>query len=263
MNTPLIVCERLAFQQRQQIIFSDLSLVIPRGQIVAILGPSGTGKTTLLRFLTRQLAFDSGSLTLDGLNLASCPKKLWQQWQKRMGVVFQHGALFSDLSVFDNVAFPLRLHTALPEALIRNLVLLKLEAVGLRGAADKMPNDLSGGMARRVALARAIALDPELLLADEPFTGQDPISLSVLSTLLKTLNRELKMTCLLISHDLTVTLDIADYIYVLANGRVEAEGTPSDIQMTESPIARQFLRGERDGGIPFHHPAKPLAEAFR
>jgi phospholipid/cholesterol/gamma-HCH transport system ATP-binding protein len=263
MSTAFISCQHLAFRQQQQTIFSDLSLVVPRGQIVAILGPSGTGKTTLLRFLTRQLAFDSGSITFDGLDLATCPRKPWQALQKRMGVVFQHGALFSDLSVFDNVAFPLRLHASLPEALIRNLVLLKLEAVGLRGAADKMPNNLSGGMARRVALARAIALDPELLLADEPFTGQDPISLSVLATLLKTLNRELAMTCLIISHDLTVTLAIADYVYVIANGRVEAEGTPDDIQMTESPIARQFLRGERDGGIPFHHPAKPLAEVFR
>jgi phospholipid/cholesterol/gamma-HCH transport system ATP-binding protein len=219
------------------------------------MGPSGSGKTTLLKLIGGQLHPEAGRVCFDGEDVHRQGRRALFALRQRMGMLFQSGALFSDLSVFENVGFPLRVHTDLPETMIRDLVLMKLEAVGLRGARHLMPAELSGGMARRVALARAIALDPELILYDEPFVGQDPISMGVLVQLIKRLNEALGLTSIIVSHDIKETLTIADYVYVISDGQVMAEGTPKSLDVDEDPRVKQFVHGEADGPVPFHYPA--------
>lgn len=254
-DTPFVVVEGLHFARGDKEIFRGVDLAIPRGGITAIMGPSGTGKTTLLKLIGGQLTPDAGRVLFDGRDVHRQSRKALFAMRQRMGMLFQSGALFSDLDVFENVAFPLRVHTDLPGAMVRDLVLMKLEAVGLRGARDMTPAELSGGMARRVALARAIALDPELILYDEPFVGQDPISMGVLVQLIKRLNEALGLTSVIVSHDIKETLTIADYVYVIADGQVMAHGTPQGLDMDQDPRVSQFVHGEPDGPVPFHYPA--------
>ena len=249
----------LRYARGEQVIFDGVDMDIPRGQLTAIMGPSGTGKTTLLRLIGGQLRPDAGSVEVAGQNVATLRSRELYRLRRRMGMLFQNGALLTDLSVFDNVAFPLREHTRLPERLIRDLVLMKLHAVGLRGARELMPAQLSGGMARRVALARAIALDPEMVLFDEPFTGQDPISLGVLVSLLRRLTDALGLTSVLVSHDVQESLSIADYVYVISEGRVIEHGTPEALRRSASAWVQQFLQGQGDGPVPFHYPAPDYA----
>ena len=256
----LIQIQNVTFTRRGRAIFDDITLSIPRGKITAIMGPSGTGKTTLLRLIGGQLRPDRGQIKLDGIDVPRLSRRALYLLRRRMGMLFQNGALFTDMSVYDNVAFPLREHTQLSESMIRDLVLIKLEAVGLRGARDLMPAELSGGMARRAALARTIALDPELLLYDEPFTGQDPISMGVLVSLIKTLNDSLGLTSVIVSHDVAETCGIADYVYVISEGKIMGQGTPVEIANTTSPNVEQFMKGLPDGPVAFHYPAKPYAE---
>lgn len=243
-------------------VFDGVDLDFHRGKVVAILGPSGTGKTTLLKLIGGQLLPEQGSIVVDGEEVTTLKRPALYRLRQRMGMLFQSGALLTDLSLFENVAFPLREHTDLPESMIRSLVLMKLEAVGLRGAASLMPAELSGGMARRAALARAIALDPMMVLYDEPFTGQDPISMGVLIKLIRSLNRALRLTSVVVSHDVEETLSIADYVYLFSEGRVVAKGTPQQIRQSGSAWVQQFLQGAPDGPVPFHHPAVPLREAL-
>ena len=219
------------------------------------MGPSGTGKTTLLKLIGGQIHPDEGSILVDGLNVHQLRRAELYKLRKRMGMLFQSGALLTDMDVFDNVAFPLREHTNLPESMIRTLVLMKLHAVGLRGARHLKTSELSGGMARRAALARAIVLDPMMIMYDEPFTGQDPISLGVLVQLIKTLNTSLGLTSIIVSHDVQETAAIADYIYVISDGKVVGQGTPDAISQSESKWVKQFMRGEADGPVHFHYPA--------
>ncbi|MGC3872041.1 ABC transporter ATP-binding protein [Halomonas sp. GXIMD04776] len=255
-NDPLFVeVEGVHFSRGDKEIFRGVDLRIPRGKITAIMGPSGSGKSTLLKLLGGQLYPDAGRVEIDGQDVHRLPRRELFRLRRRMGMLFQSGALFSDLSVFENVAFPLRVHTDLPEAMIRDVVLMKLEAVGLRGARSLMPAELSGGMLRRVALARAIALDPELVLYDEPFVGQDPISMGVLVELIKRVNQALGLTAVVVSHDIKETLSIADYVYVISDGRVMAHGTPANLNVDRDPRVSQFMHGEPDGPVPFHYPA--------
>jgi len=251
----LVEVKGLRFSRGEKEIFRGVELRIPRGRITAIMGPSGTGKTTLLKLMGGQLVPDAGEILVEGQDIHGLSRKALFGLRRRMGMLFQSGALFSDLSVFENVAFPLRVHTDLPEAMVRDLVLMKLEAVGLRGARELMPSELSGGMARRVALARAIALDPDLVLYDEPFVGQDPISKGILVKLIKQLNEALGLTSVVVSHDIAETLSIADYVYVIADGQVMAQGTPAGLDVDEDPRVRQFIHGEPDGPVPFHYTA--------
>lgn len=248
----------LRFARGSRAIFDGVDIAIRRGAITAIMGPSGTGKTTLLRLIGGQLRPAGGSVVVDGQEVARLSRSQLYTLRKRMGMLFQSGALLTDLSVYENVAFPLREHTTLPEVMIRDLVLMKLEAVGLRGARDLMPSELSGGMARRVALARAIALDPMMIMFDEPFTGQDPISMGVLVKLIRTLNDALDLTSIIVSHDVVETASIADYIYVISGGKVVEHGTPAALERTTSEWARQFMKGLPDGPVPFHYPAPPF-----
>ncbi len=245
----------LHYARGEQVIFDGIDMDIPRGRLTAIMGPSGTGKTTLLRLIGGQLRPDAGSVEVAGQNVSALRSKALYRLRQRMGMLFQNGALLTDLSVFENVAFPLREHTRLPERMIRDLVLMKLHAVGLRGARELMPAQLSGGMARRVALARAIALDPEMVMFDEPFTGQDPISLGVLVSLLRRLTDALGLTSLMVSHDVQESLSIADYVYVISEGQVVEHGTPAALRRSTSPWVQQFLQGQSDGPVPFHYPA--------
>ncbi len=255
--TPHLVSIRnLSFSRGSTKIFDDVSLDIERGKITAIMGPSGTGKTTLLKLIGGQLRPEQGDITVDGQNIPQLSRTKLYQVRKRIGMLFQSGALLTDMNVYDNVAFPLRAHTQLPESMIRTLVLMKLQAVGLRGARGLMPNELSGGMARRVALARAIALDPMMVLYDEPFTGQDPISMGVLAHLIKSLNSTLGLTSIIVSHDVSETSLIADYIYVLADGKIIGHGTPAVIRQSPSTWIQQFMTGAADGPVHFHYPAK-------
>ena len=249
----------LSFHRGERSIFDRVDLDIPRGKITAIMGPSGTGKTTLLQLISGQLRPDAGRIEVDGICVHQLQRQELYQLRKRMGMLFQSGALFTDLSVFENVAFPLREHTGLPETLIRTLVLMKLEAVGLRGARDLMPAQLSGGMARRVALARAIALDPQMILYDEPFAGQDPISMAVLVKLIRTLNDALGLTSIIVSHDVKETAAIADYLYLISAGRVVEHGTPQELGCSASPWVDQFMHARPDGPMSFHFPAPPYA----
>lgn len=255
----LVSIRDLTFFRGARKIFDGVDMDIPQGKITAIMGPSGTGKTTLLRLIGGQLRPSSGSASVDGRIVHQLRLGELYELRKRMGMLFQSGALLTDLSVFENVAFPLREHTKLPEPIIRNLVLMKLEAVGLRGARDLMPNQLSGGMARRVALARAIALDPLMIMYDEPFSGQDPISMGVLVQLIHDLNEGLALTSIVVSHDVKETASIADYIYLISDGKVVGQGTPDQIERSQSPWVQQFMHGLADGPVPFHYPARDYA----
>lgn len=251
----------MSFSRGDRLIFNNLDLEIPRGKITAIMGPSGTGKTTLLRLIGGQLLADSGTVTVDGYNIAELKRaELFELRKQTMGMLFQTGALFTDLSVFDNVAFPIRVHSDLPESMIRDLVLMKLEAVGLRGARHLMPAVLSGGMARRVALARSIALDPEMMLYDEPFTGLDPVSMGITVNLIKSLNDSLELTSLLVTHDVAEACSIADYVCILSDGKVIGFDTPENLIENGSEQVRQFLKGDPDGPVPFHFPADSISD---
>ncbi|MBF0217959.1 MAG: ABC transporter ATP-binding protein [Gammaproteobacteria bacterium] len=250
----------LHFARSGRPIFAGIDINVRRGAITAIMGPSGTGKTTLLKLIGGQLHPAKGSILIDGENVHRLSRRRLYRLRRRMSLLFQSGALLTDISVFDNVAFPLREHTDLPESLIRDLVLTKLEAVGLRGAAKLMPAELSGGMARRVALARAIALDPEFIMYDEPFAGQDPISMGVVLELIRKLNKSLGLTSIIVSHDIKETSAIADYIYLLADGKVVEEGAPAELTASASPWSKQFMQGLPDGPVPFHYPAPSLEE---
>ena len=236
-------------------VFSGLDVEIARGAITAILGPSGTGKTTLLRLITGQIRADRGQVIVDGQDVARLDRRGIYALRRRMGMLFQNGALLTDLDVFENVAFPLREHTRLPERLIRTIVLTKLHAVGLRGAADLLPQQLSGGMARRVALARAIVMDPDILIYDEPFAGLDPISMGVVLRLIRSLNDALGITSIVVTHDVREISQIADASYILAEGRVVASGTTRELHDHPSPVVHQFVEGLADGPVPFHYPA--------
>lgn len=255
----LISIRNLVFNRGARRIFDGVSLEIPRGRITAIMGPSGTGKTTLLKLIGGQLRPDGGTIVVDGKDVHGLRLGQLYELRKRMGMLFQTGALLTDLSVYENVAFPLREHTRLPESMIRTLVLMKLQAVGLRGARDLMPAQLSGGMARRVALARAIALDPMMILYDEPFTGQDPISMGVLVKLIHDLNEEFGLTSIVVSHDVKETAGIADYIYLISEGQVVGHGTPEQLGSSNSAWIDQFMHGLADGPVPFHYPAADYA----
>lgn len=257
---PLVTVRGLSFRRGERVIFQEVDLNIPRGQVTAIMGPSGTGKTTLLRLISGQVRPDAGRIEVDGVCVHELGWRELYQFRKRMAMLFQSGALFTDLNVFDNVAFPLREHTRLPERLLRTLVLMKLEAVGLRGARDLMPTELSGGMARRVALARAIALDPMMILYDEPFAGQDPISMGVLVKLIRTLNDALGLTSIIVSHDVKETAAIADYLYLISDGRIVEHGTPDALDRSNSPWVDQFMHARPDGPMSFHYPAPPYAD---
>ncbi|NOQ13911.1 MAG: ATP-binding cassette domain-containing protein [Methyloprofundus sp.] len=251
----MISIRNLTFSRGDRKIFDNISLDIMPHKITAIMGPSGTGKTTLLKLIGGQLTPDSGSIVVNQQNVHQLSRSELYKLRKKMGMLFQSGALLTDMSVYDNIAFPIREHTQLTEAMIRTVVLMKLNAVGLRGARDLMPSELSGGMARRVAMARALALDPEMIMYDEPFTGQDPISLGVLVQLIKTLNHTLHLTSIVVSHDVQETASIADYIYLISAGKVIGHGTPDEIRNTESDWVQQFMQGKADGPVPFHYPA--------
>jgi phospholipid/cholesterol/gamma-HCH transport system ATP-binding protein len=258
--TNLIEIKDLHFNRNSRVIFDGVNLVIPQGKITAIMGPSGTGKTTLLRLIGAQLTPNKGQIIVNGKNIHKLSRRELYQQRKKMGMLFQSGGLFTHLNVFENVAFPLREHTRLTDDMIRSLVLMKLEMVGLRGANELMPSELSGGMSRRVALARAVALDPQLIMYDEPLSGQDPISMAVLVKLIRTLNDALGLTSIIVSHDVTETLSIADYVYVIANGKLIGQGTPTEISENKSSQLRQFLDGLADGPVPFHYPANKLGQ---
>ena len=252
----IVQIRELHFTRESNKIFDGISLDIRAGQITAFMGPSGTGKTTLLKLIGGQLRPDSGNVQVFGNDIHHVNQSTLYTLRKRMGMLFQSGALLTDLNVFENVAFPLREHTRLPEQLIRDLVLIKLEAVGLRGARNLMPSQLSGGMARRVALARAIVLDPTMIMYDEPFTGLDPITKGTIVTLIKELNDTLGLTSVVVSHDVSETMSIADYIYVISEGQIVEAGTPDDLGSSSSHWVQQFLQGLPDGPVPFHYPAQ-------
>ncbi|STQ77590.1 phospholipid ABC transporter ATP-binding protein MlaF [Grimontia hollisae] len=259
-TTNLVEVNNLTFSRGERMIFDNVSLTVPVGKVTAIMGPSGIGKTTLLRLIGGQLLPDKGEVVFAGQNIPTLSRNKLYEARKRMSMLFQSGALFTDMTVFDNVAFPLREHTALPESLIKTIVLLKLEAVGLRGAAGLMPSSLSGGMARRAALARAIAMDPELIMYDEPFAGQDPITMGVLVSLIRNLNQALGLTSIVVSHDVPEVMSIADHVYLLADGKVIASGSPQSLRDNPDPRVSQFLRGEADGPVPFRYPAKDITQ---
>ena len=252
----------VVFSRSGRRIFDGISLDIPRGKVTAVMGPSGTGKTTLLRLIGGQLKPDSGSIRVAGYEVPTLKRRELYALRERMGMLFQSGALFTDLSVYENVAFPLRVHTRLPEDMIRDIVLMKLEAVGLRGARELMPSELSGGMTRRVALARSIALDPELIMYDEPFAGQDPIAMGVLVKLIRDLNHAMGLTSVLVSHDVPESLSICHYACIIADGKVIGQGTPEELQAHPSEQVQQFLQGQPDGPVPFHYPARSTARDF-
>ncbi len=256
----LIEVNNLTFKRGERIIYDNLNLRVQKGKITAIMGPSGIGKTTLLKLIGGQLQPEQGEILFDGADICRMSNGELYEVRQRMGMLFQSGALFTDISTFDNVAFPIREHTRLPEDLIHKIVLMKLEAVGLRGAADLMPSELSGGMARRAALARTIALDPDLIMYDEPFTGQDPISMGVIISLIKRLNEALQLTSIVVSHDVQEVLSIADYAYIIADKRIIAEGTAEQLLQSKDPQVVQFINGEEDGPVRFHYPAKNYAE---
>ena len=251
-----------AYGEGERRILDKVSFSVPRGQVVALMGASGGGKTTVLRLVGGQQVATGGQVLFDGQNVGQLGRDGLHAARRRMGMLFQFGALFTDLSVFDNVAFPLREHTPLPEAMVRDIVLMKLNAVGLRGARDLMPSEISGGMARRVALARAIALDPELIMYDEPFAGLDPISLGTAAQLIRRLNDALGMTSLIVSHDLEETFRIADQVIILANGGIAAQGTPDEVRHSTDPLVRQFVNAEAEGPVHFHYPGPSVADDF-
>lgn len=258
----LVELRDIRFGYGERVILDGISLTVPRGKVTALMGASGGGKTTVLRLIGGQYRAQSGSLTFDGQEIASLNPTGLYAARRRMGMLFQFGALFTDLSVFDNVAFPLREHTDLSESMIRDIVLMKLEAVGLRGARDLMPSEVSGGMARRVALARAMALDPELIMYDEPFAGLDPISLGTAARLIRQLNDTLGLTSVIVSHDLDETFHIADQVIVLANGKIAAQGTPDEVRHSTDPLVKQFVSAAPDGPVRFHYPGPSVAQDF-
>ncbi|HVZ44606.1 MAG TPA: ABC transporter ATP-binding protein [Ramlibacter sp.] len=258
----LVECRNVSFGYAERLILDDVSFTVPRGKVTALMGASGGGKTTVLRLIGGQLRARQGELLFDGTDIARLDREALYAMRSRMGMLFQFGALFTDLTVFENVAFPLREHTKLSEALLRDIVLMKLNAVGLRGARDLMPSEVSGGMARRIALARAIALDPELVMYDEPFAGLDPISLGTSAQLIRRLNDTLGITSIVVSHDLDETFHIADYVIVLANGRVAAQGTPEEVRHSTDPLVHQFVHAEPEGPVHFHYPGPSVAEDF-
>ncbi|MBO9489589.1 phospholipid ABC transporter ATP-binding protein MlaF [Endozoicomonas sp. G2_1] len=260
MSEVLVDIKNMTFKREQRVIYDDISLSIPKGKVTAIMGPSGIGKTTLLRLIGGQLKPESGSILFDGQDIPSLSRNALYETRKRMSMLFQSGALFTDMNVYDNIAFPIREHTDLPEYLIEKIVLMKLEAVGLRGAKALKPSELSGGMARRAALARSIALDPELILYDEPFAGQDPISMGVIVRLIRSLNDALGLTSVVVSHDVPEVMSIADYIYIIAEQKIIGHGTPEQIREQQSPLVKQFVQGESDGPVPFHFNAQPYRQ---
>lgn len=251
----LVDMRDVTFSRGNRVIFDNISLSVPRGKITAIMGPSGIGKTTLLRLIGGQILPDSGEILFDGENVPQMSRSRLYTVRKRMSMLFQSGALFTDLNVFDNVAYPIREHTHLPAPLLKSTVMMKLEAVGLRGAAKLMPSELSGGMARRAALARAIALEPDLIMFDEPFVGQDPITMGVLVKLISELNSALGVTCIVVSHDVPEVLSIADFAYIMADQKIIAHGSAASLQENADPRVRQFLDGIADGPVPFRFPA--------
>ena len=247
---------------RRRPVLRGIDMAIPRGKLVAIMGGSGCGKTTILRLIGGQLRQQSGTITVAGQDVMALDREALFALRRRIGMLFQFGALFTDMSVFENIAFPMREHTELQEELIRDLVLMKLNAVGLRGAAQLRPAELSGGMSRRVALARAIALDPMLVMYDEPFAGLDPISLGIVGQLVRKLNDALGITSVVVTHDIYESLKIVDYIYFVAEGRIVAQGTADEVRASKDAFVRQFVDGEPDGPVPFHYPARSLTEEF-
>jgi phospholipid/cholesterol/gamma-HCH transport system ATP-binding protein len=245
-----------------RLVLSGIDMSVPRGKLVAIMGGSGCGKTTILRLIGGQLRPQAGTITVGGIDVAALDRDALFALRRRIGMLFQFGALFTDMSVFENIAFPMREHTKLQEELIRDLVLMKLNAVGLRGAAQLHPSELSGGMARRVALARAIALDPMLVMYDEPFAGLDPISLGIVGQLIRRLNDALGITSIVVTHDIYESLKIVDYIYFVSEGRIIAHGTPAEVRASHDPFVRQFVDGQPDGPVPFHYPAQAIDKEF-
>jgi phospholipid/cholesterol/gamma-HCH transport system ATP-binding protein len=260
--SPLVECRDLRFGYGDRPILDGVSFTVPQGKVTALMGASGGGKTTVLRLIGGQVRPQSGSLRFDGQEVSRLDRDGLYAIRRRMGMLFQFGALFTDLSVFDNVAFPLREHTGLPEALVRDIVLMKLQAVGLRGARDLMPSQISGGMARRVALARAIALDPALVMYDEPFAGLDPISLGTAAKLIRELNDALGITSIVVSHDLEETFRIADQVIILAGGKVAAQGSPAEVMASDDPLVRQFVNALPDGPVHFHYPGPTVDQDF-
>jgi phospholipid/cholesterol/gamma-HCH transport system ATP-binding protein len=259
----LVDVQSVNFSYGERPVLKGVTMRVPRGTMVAIMGASGSGKTTLLRLIGGQLLATGGAVRVAGEDLRGLDAAGLYRLRRRTGMLFQFGALFTDLTVYDNVAFPLREHTRLPEAMIRDLVLMKLEAVGMRGAQALMPSELSGGMARRVALARAVVLDPLLVMYDEPFAGLDPIAMAVIGELMRKLNDALGATSIVVSHDVEESLQIVDYVYLIADGVIVAEGTPAEIRRSQVPYVRQFVQGEHEGPVPFHYPARPYAEDVR
>ena len=251
----IMVIEDLWYARGQKKIFQGLNINIRRGEVTAIMGPSGTGKTTLLRLMTGQILPDRGRILIGGEDVTKMSRRELYRLRKRIGMLFQNGALLTDLSVYDNVAFPLREHTNLPERLVRHIVLTKLHAVGLRGAWQMSPAELSGGMARRVALARAMVMDPDIIFYDEPFVGLDPISMGVVVRLIRKLNDALGLTSIVVSHDVEEVSSIADRTFLISDGRVVASGTPEDMEQNVSAVVQQFMSGMADGPVPFHYPA--------
>ena len=256
----LIEIRDLVYSRGSRVIFKDLNLTIKRGEVTAFMGPSGTGKTTLLRLITRQLIPDQGAIFVNGVDIATLSIAELYEMRRRFGMLFQNGALLTDINVFENVAFPLREHTKLSNRLIRHVVLTKLQAVGLRGAADMMPSELSGGMARRVALARAMVMDPEILIYDEPFVGLDPISMGVIVRLVRRMNDALGITSIVVSHDVAEVSTVADCSYLISDGKVAASGSPDELRTTNSELVRQFMNGMADGPVAFHFEAPDYAE---
>ena len=261
MNSENIVTiSDLHYTRGDVVIFEHTNLNIKRGKITAIMGPSGCGKTTLLRLIGAELYPDKGEVLVDGINVHKLRMKALYKARRNMGMLFQNGALFTNLSVYENVAFALREHTSLPEDMIHDLVLMQLEVVGLRGARNLRPSELSGGMARRVAMARAMVLNPKLMMYDEPFTGQDPITLGVLVKLIKSINEVLELTSIIVSHDVDETASIADYIYIIADKKIVGEGTPDEVMKDNNPWVKQFIHGLPDGVMPLHYPARAYKE---
>ncbi len=261
-DSSLVELRNVTFAYSDRVILDNVTLSIPRGKVTALMGASGGGKTTVLRLIGGQNRAQQGEVLFDGADVTRMDPQQLYAARRRMGMLFQFGALFADLSVFENVAFPLREHTDLTEALLRDVVLMKLNAVGLRGARDLMPSEVSGGMARRVALARAIVLDPELIMYDEPFAGLDPISLGTAAQLIRRLNDSLGVTSIVVSHDLEETFLIADQVVILANGRIAAQGTPEEVKRSTDPLVQQFVQAQAEGPVQFHYPGPSVEEDF-
>jgi phospholipid/cholesterol/gamma-HCH transport system ATP-binding protein len=256
-SSPLVEISALSFSYSERQVLAGVNMSFGRKQVIAVMGASGSGKTTILRLIGGMLKPSAGTIAVDGQVISDLGQEGLYAVRRKMGMLFQFGALFTDLSVFEKVAFPLREHTELPDTMIRDLVLMKLHAVGLRGAHALRPSQISGGMARRVALARAVALDPQLIMYDEPFAGLDPISLSITADLIKRLNNVLGATSVLVTHEVEESFAIADYVYFISNGRVAAEGTPAELRVSTDPFVRQFIDAAPDGPVPFHYPALP------